>query len=159
VEPSSTVNGVYPCLGDDEWCVISIESEADRCAAIGVLGQPQQWAQQTVTQDAGDIARRLQEAGVAAAPMSRRPDVLADPQLISRQLYQTMQHPLLDTPMPAESGPARFRNIPPVPMRPAPMPGQDTREICSAVLGFDTADIERLLADGALFTTAEGACI
>ena len=57
--------------------------------------------------------------------------------------------------LPAESGPAPFRRIGPVPQRPAPQPGQDTVQICRDVLGFDDAHTERLLDQGVLFTTPE----
>jgi crotonobetainyl-CoA:carnitine CoA-transferase CaiB-like acyl-CoA transferase len=53
--------------------------------------------------------------------------------------------------LPAETGPAPFRNIPPAPQRPAPLPGQDTRAICRTLLGFDDETTERLIADGVLF--------
>jgi hypothetical protein len=33
------------------------------------------------------------------------------------------------------------------------MPGEHTREVCHKVLGLDTADIDRLIADGVLFTS------
>ena len=41
-----------------------------------------------------------------------------------------MVHPLFDAPMPTETGPAPYRHIPPAELRPAPMPGEHTREIC-----------------------------
>ena len=34
------LHGVYPCLGEDEWCVISLRSDADRGAAAEVIGAP-----------------------------------------------------------------------------------------------------------------------
>jgi crotonobetainyl-CoA:carnitine CoA-transferase CaiB-like acyl-CoA transferase len=83
--------------------------------------------------------------------MNRRPDVLADPQLVARKVYQRMEHPLLDQPLPAEAGPAPFRHIGPARQRPAPLPGQDTREICRRILGFDESTIDRLVTGGVLF--------
>jgi crotonobetainyl-CoA:carnitine CoA-transferase CaiB-like acyl-CoA transferase len=64
-----------------------------------------------------------------------------------------MAHPLFDVALPSETGPAPYRNIPPAELRPAPMPGEHTREVCHKVLGLDTADIDRLIADGVLFTS------
>ena len=146
-------DGVYPCLGEDEWCVISVGSDADRAAAISVMGPPEQWPSWTSQRSPADAAEQLQRAGVPAAPMSRPTDVLNDPQLRARGLYRPMTHPLFDEPLPAESGPALFRRIGPARMRPAPLPGQDTREICGRVLGFDDSEIDRLLAEGVLFAT------
>jgi crotonobetainyl-CoA:carnitine CoA-transferase CaiB-like acyl-CoA transferase len=155
VESGLAEDGVYQCQGDDEWCVISLRSETDRRLAEAVIGAPADWARWTEGLTAAEAAERLQQAGVAAAPMYRRPDVLADPQLRERGFYQQMSHPLIDAAMPAESGPAPFRRIGPVPQRPAPLPGQDTREICQDVLGFDDTESERLLADGVLFSATD----
>jgi crotonobetainyl-CoA:carnitine CoA-transferase CaiB-like acyl-CoA transferase len=63
-----------------------------------------------------------------------------------------MTHPLIDHPLPAETGPAPFRHIPPAPQRPAPLPGQDTREVCRDVLGMSPEQTERLIAERVLFT-------
>jgi crotonobetainyl-CoA:carnitine CoA-transferase CaiB-like acyl-CoA transferase len=48
-----------------------------------------------------------------------------------------------------------FRNIPPAPLRPAPLPGADTRRICRDVLGLDDTDTERLIDAGVLFAHAQ----
>jgi crotonobetainyl-CoA:carnitine CoA-transferase CaiB-like acyl-CoA transferase len=55
--------------------------------------------------------------------------------------------------MPTETGPARYAHIPPAELRPAPMPGEHTREICQKLLGMDADQIDLLIADGALFQT------
>ena len=81
-------------------------------------------------QDKSAVADLLQRAGVAAAPMNRAVDVLADSQVTFRKLFTDMTHPLFDALMPSETGPAPYLNIPPAEFRPAPMPGQHTREIC-----------------------------
>jgi len=99
------------------------------------------------------ITPQLQAAGVRAGPMNRAPDVLEDVQLAERNLFCDMDHPLFDHPLPAETGPAPFRNIPQAAQRPAPLAGQDTREICQKVLAMDTEETERLIADGVLFTS------
>ena len=169
----TSLHAVCPCAGDDEWCVISIESDDEwRCAA-GVFHHPQ-WADDprfatgearlanrrelvelvsawTRTLTPVRAAQLLQSSGVAAGPMHRPPDLLEDPQLIARELYSDMTHPLIDRPLPAETGPAPFRHIPPAPQRPAPLPGQDTVEVCRGLLGMGTGEIEQLLNDGVLF--------
>jgi crotonobetainyl-CoA:carnitine CoA-transferase CaiB-like acyl-CoA transferase len=84
--------------------------------------------------------------------MNRPPDVADDPQLAHRGVFAAMTHPLIEHPLPAETGPAPFRNIPVAPQRPAPLPGQDTRDICRTVLGLEDAQTDRLIADGVLFS-------
>ncbi|WP_038862442.1 hypothetical protein, partial [Mycobacterium avium] len=65
--------------------------------------------------------------------------------------------PLIDNPLPAETGPAPFRHIPPARQAPAPLPGQDTVAICCDLLGMNTADIRRLIDERVLFGPADPA--
>jgi crotonobetainyl-CoA:carnitine CoA-transferase CaiB-like acyl-CoA transferase len=152
IHDDTSVHAVYPCSGDDEWCVISVGSDDEWRCATSVLGLPEladdprfatgesrlanhrelvelvsTW---TRTRTPAQAAEALQSAGVPAGPMNRPPDVIEDPQLIERKLLREMVHPLIERPLPAETGPAPFRHIPPAPQSPAPLPGQDTLEIC-----------------------------
>lgn len=165
IRDDSAVHAVYPCTGDDEWCVISLRTASDRralAAAMGASALPDDrdglvdsvsaW---TSRMDKDAVADVLQRAGVPAAPMNRAADVLADPVLVHRTLFTDMVHPLFDNAMPTETGSARFARIPRAELRPAPMPGEHTREICQKVLALDTEEIDRLIAEGVLFTSAE----
>ena len=160
-----SVHGVYPCAGDDEWCVISVRGEADLRALAATIGQKdlarddlaaavEAW---TRGLDKATVADLLQRAGVPAGPMNRPAEVLDDPQLRHRKLYSEMVHPLFDYPFPSETGPAPYLHIPPAELRPAPMPGEHTREICQRVLGLGFDETERLIADGALFAWPDAA--
>ena len=176
IRDNTSVHAVYPCAGDDEWCVISIWSDSEWRCATSVLDQPEladnprfatgesrvanrqelvvlvsAW---TRTRTPVEAAQALQAAGIPAGPMNRPPDLLEDPQLVERALFNDMAHPLIDHPLPAETGPAPFRHIPTAPRRPAPVPGQDTREICRELLGMSTEETERLIADRVLFEPA-----
>jgi crotonobetainyl-CoA:carnitine CoA-transferase CaiB-like acyl-CoA transferase len=164
VRDSEVVHGVHPCTGDDEWCVVSIRSAADRAALAGVLGltelpaSPRELADVvsawTTTRDKGEVTRLLQGAGVPAAPMNRAVDVLDDPQVVFRGLFTELTHPMFDAPMPTETRTAPSRDIPPADLRPAPMPGEHTREICHDLLGMDAEETERLITTGVLFSWA-----
>jgi crotonobetainyl-CoA:carnitine CoA-transferase CaiB-like acyl-CoA transferase len=168
-----SLHGVYPCAGDDEWCVISIDTDDEWNHAARVFDHPE-WVDDPrfATVESRMANRRelmelvsvwtrmrtpmrnaelLQSAGIAAGPMNRPPDILEDRQLIERKLFSDMVHPLIDHPLPAETGPAPFKHIPPAPQRPAPLPGQDTRAICRDVLGMSEEDTDRLIRDGVLF--------
>ena len=158
------LHGVYPCAGEDEWCVISLRSDArsrrrwrlrwaaPSCptTAVDLVDAVSAW---TSRMDKNAVADMLQRAGVPAAPMNRAVDVLADPVLLHRKLFTDMVHPLFDQPMPTETGPAPYAHIPRAELRPAPMPGEHTREICQKLLALDTDEIDRLIADGVLFTS------
>ena len=139
VRHDDTVHMVLPCTGDDEWCVVSMSSVEPDLAAWAVEHTPAQ------------VAERMQEVGLAAGPMNRPDDVYEHPQLRWRNVLADMHHPLFEVPLPAETGPAPFRNIPQSPQRPAPLPGADTRLVCRQVLGMSQAEMDRLIDDGVLF--------
>ena len=160
VEPDGVIHAVLPCAGDDEWCVVSLRSDADRRAAAELTGSgpaelPDALAQWTSARTPAEAAEALQSCGVAAGPMNRAGDLLADPQLRARATLAEMAHPLLEHPLPTEAGPAPYRHIPPAPQRPAPLPGADTRQVCREVLAMDDTDIEDLITNGVLFSTAD----
>jgi len=168
VEDDPAVHEVYPCSGDDEWCVISLRSEQDRSALAGLLGVTElpcdraeldtvisAW---TATRTNTEVVATVQDVGIAAGPMYRAVDVLGDPQVRARGVYTDLTHPLFVEPMPSESGPAPYRHIPAAEHRPAPQPGQQTRQICCGVLGLTTDEVDQLIADKVLFeTTVTGA--
>lgn len=155
------VDAVLPCAGDDEWCVISLRSPTHRAALAELIGCAQlprernRWiaamSEWTSGRDKDEVVMSLQQRGVAAGPMNRAADVTADPQVMFRKLFTDMTHPLMDRPIPAETGPAPFTRIPRAELRPAPMPGEHTHEICRRVLGLSTGEIDELISDGALF--------
>ena len=153
-----TAHGIYPCAGEDEWCVISIRSDADRRAIAEVTGHPAaELAAWTRTHSPDEVAEVLQTGGIAAGPMNRPDEVYEDPQLQLRKVLSEMIHPLLTHPLPSEAGPAQYRNIPPAAQIPAPLPGADTRQICRDILAMDDNQISRLIADGVLFETTADA--
>ena len=141
---------VLPCAGEDEWCVVSLTSEADRRAVAEVTGVAPlaDWVARHTPQE---VADRLQAVGVAAGPMYRPDEVYEHPQLGWRNVLTDMAHPLFELPLTAETGPAPFRNIPASPQRPAPLPGADTRRVCRDVLGMTEQETQRLIDSGVLF--------
>jgi crotonobetainyl-CoA:carnitine CoA-transferase CaiB-like acyl-CoA transferase len=161
VDDLLAADGVYPCAGDDEWCVISVQSDEDRAALAKVMGVADlpgaesdfaaRVAEWTASRDKAAVVAAVQDAGVAAGAMNRAADVLADPQLVFRRLYVDMVHPLFAAPLAAEAHAAPFREIPDADLRPAPMPGEQTRRIVTDLLGFDADEAERLIDEGILF--------
>ncbi|MET0454367.1 MAG: CoA transferase [Mycobacterium sp.] len=165
VTDDDAVHAVYPCAGDDEWCVISARTDADRAALAKLLSIDELprgreefvdiVASWTVSRDKADVVAAAQGAGVPAGPMNRAVDVLADPQVVHRGLYTELVHPLFSVPMSAEAHPAPFRRIPDAELRPAPMPGEHTREIATRLLGLTDDETQRLIADGVLFAASD----
>jgi crotonobetainyl-CoA:carnitine CoA-transferase CaiB-like acyl-CoA transferase len=100
------------------------------------------------------VAERLQAAGVPAGMMQRIPDYLDDPQFVHRRFLTELSHPLLVGLMPTERAPARFDRLPDPELRPAPLAGEQTRDIAKRLLGLDDDEIETLLAAGVLEVAA-----
>jgi crotonobetainyl-CoA:carnitine CoA-transferase CaiB-like acyl-CoA transferase len=85
--------------------------------------------------------------------MNRAVDVLADPTLVYRKFFTDMVHQLFAKPMPTETSPSLFARTPRAELRAAPLAGEHTREICQKLLALDTDEIDRLIAEGVLFTS------
>ncbi len=153
--------GVYPCAGDDEWCVITVRDDAQWRALCRVAG----WAEASATVDRElldgrlsawtrtlpprAVMERLQAAGVPAAMMMRPGDHETDPHLCARGISTELDQPGLGV-VRMEQGPFRSRAIPPVRLSPAPQHGAHTREICADLLGLEEPEIDALFAAGVL---------
>jgi crotonobetainyl-CoA:carnitine CoA-transferase CaiB-like acyl-CoA transferase len=163
VADDPALHAVYPCEGEDEWCVISLRGDSDRKALATAMGDAalpenpvdlvETVSDWTSRMDKGTVAETLQRRGVPAAPMNRAVDVLADPTLVYRKFFTDMVHPLFAKPMPTETSPSLFAHTPRAELRPAPLAGEHTREICQKLLALDTNEIDRLISEGVLFTS------
>jgi crotonobetainyl-CoA:carnitine CoA-transferase CaiB-like acyl-CoA transferase len=166
--------GIYPCAGDDEWCVITVSGDEQWRALTWALGAPE-WAAADAFGSAAErvanrelldrhlsewtrtlppraVMERLQAAGVPAGMMMRPDDQERDPHLRTRGVHREMHQPGLGL-VRLESGPFRSRSVPPVRVTPAPQHGEHTREICASVLGLSPPEIEALFAAGVLEET------
>jgi crotonobetainyl-CoA:carnitine CoA-transferase CaiB-like acyl-CoA transferase len=164
--------GIYPCAGDDEWCVITVRDDEMWAGLVEAMGRPawaldeefrhddNRWRRRleindhltrwTSERSPTAVTQALQAAGVAAGPMVRTMELMENPQLAARQFFRKITQPGLDEPVRTENGPARFlRHLAPV-LRPAPYLGEQTREICREVLGMSDAETDALLASGVL---------
>jgi len=149
-------------LGDDDWrrlaALLAADGEAwaqdaalvtldGRRAARGDLEQRlSKWAR---SRRAGDLERRLQDAGVAAGLVANAADLSADPQLAHRGYFETVATP--------EGRRETFDGIPFVsgtlPGRvtaPGPLLGEHTDLVLRDLLGLSANEIAVLRAEGAI---------
>ncbi|MFI5890071.1 CoA transferase [Actinoplanes sp. NPDC051513] len=157
--------GLYPCAGDDEWCVVTVrgdddwrrlaavlETDLDLPAAGDRIAHREQIDALVSAWTSARSPRRamaeLQEAGVPAAMMQRVPELLDDPHLADRGFFRTMRHPRIAEPMPAESAPAVFQRVENPELKPAPLAGEHSREVLARVLGMAAEEIDALIAAG-----------
>lgn len=171
---SDAPDGVFPCAGDDEWCVVSVRDDNEwlrLCAAIGrddLAGDPaladaagrlahrdrirhavETWTTQRAPRDAMNL---LQAAGVPAGAMLRVGELLTDPHLAERRYFARLSQPTMDEALPTEARPAHSLGLADPPVRPAPLPGQHTRELAGELLGLDEERTEKLVEEGVLET-------
>ena len=139
---------VYPCAGDDEWCVVSVRDDEDRRRLEVVLGD-EDLSTWTRARPPREVAATLQAAGVPAGFMQRADEYEDDPQLQARDFFRVLQQPGLE-PMTVDNAPFRSERIPEPQCAPAPELGEHTREVCAELLGMSAAEIERLIVSGAL---------
>ncbi|MCX4098460.1 CaiB/BaiF CoA transferase family protein [Nocardia sp. alder85J] len=171
-DPYYAPTGVFPCAGDDEWCVVAVRTDAEWARLCEVVGRPEPAADPMFATREGRLAHRsaaedrlihwlagrspreamatLQAAGVPAGAMLRLPELLRDPQLRERGAYAVLAHPLLPADLPATATVAHFDTIPAPPLRPAPLPGEHTEQICRTLLGMSDETIAALVEQGVL---------
>ncbi|MDF3312136.1 CoA transferase [Rhodococcus sp. T2V] len=162
------VDGVLPCAGDDEWCVISVRNTDDWTGLASVVGldvdDPRfcdptarsnnsdellalvaDWTRERSPREATES---LQAVGIPGGMMQRIADMFDDPQLVERRFLRPMAHPMIDQELPGEGGPSTFRYIADPESRPAPVQGEHTVEVLVEVLGLSWEEVEALVADG-----------
>lgn len=156
--------GVYPCVDDDRYVVISVATDHQWHALRRLLEDPtlddealdtlegRRSAHDRIDasivswltdQHVGDAVERLATAGVPAAPTldARRLNHL--PQLAARGWFEPMEHPVAGEVL-YESLPMTFSAMPrPIYRRPAPTLGQHNHEVLHE-LGLDDSQIAQL---------------
>lgn len=169
--PDYSPYGIYPCQGEDRWCVIAVTSEAEWSAFCGAVGDPE-WtkgarftamrsrvehrdaldayiSEWTKGQTPHDVMDRLQAAGVAAGAVQNGGDMFNDPHLRSREMVLEQPHPRL--PLLAYPGvPARLSDTPASFWRPAPDLGMDNAYVFQEVLGMEPDEIAALEQRGVI---------
>ena len=164
--------GVYRCIGTDNWVAITVRS-ADEWVRVATLIERADLADDaslaeltarharhdeldaaiaawTAGREQYEVAHALQALGVPAGPVLANWQILADPHIHARGMYETIVHPVVGA-YPTTTWPWRFERTPARIVRPAPLFAQHNREIL-AEAGLDDAAIAALYASG---TTAD----
>jgi benzylsuccinate CoA-transferase BbsF subunit len=168
--PSAVPHGVYPCLGEERWCALSVWNDDEWWRFVDALGWPA-WADDarfggllgrkrfeaeldarvaewTCQRERDEVVAALRERGLRVAPVNSMADLFADPQL---QLYawRPVEHPVLGT-VHVQMPPFLLRDTPPAVRQPAPQLGQHTREVLAELLALDESEIDGLEREGVL---------
>jgi len=169
--PYAAPHNCYRCKGNDQWCAISVATDAEWQALCKAMGNPpwtrdpkfsdvlgrmkhvdeldrlvEEW---TLQHEPGEVMNTLQKAGVAAGVCLRPAETLTDPQLQWLNAFVEVDHPV--------AGKRIYPNVPfkmseakLPPSRPAPILGQHTVEICRELLKLSDSEIGSLKDEGVL---------
>jgi crotonobetainyl-CoA:carnitine CoA-transferase CaiB-like acyl-CoA transferase len=162
--PDAAPQGVYPGSADDSWVALAVETDAQWDALVRVLGSPP-WATDAALRTADGrrahhdlldeylrawttgrtaelAAACLSAAGVPAEVVIAARDVLDNPQLRDRGLFETEHHPVTG-PHPVPTLPFRFAHVAQWLHAPSPTLGQHNDEVLGA-LGVDDKERDAL---------------
>ena len=171
-DPLVAPQGVYRCIGTDNWVALTVRSADEWRAVAELIGRPDLAADESLADlatrharhdelDAAisawtadleqyEVAEALQARGVPAGPVLANWQVLADPHIFERGMYETIVHPVVGA-YPTTTWPWRFERTPASIRRPAPLFAQHNREVLREA-GLTDDHIEALYASG---TTAD----
>ncbi|MEY2421266.1 MAG: hypothetical protein QOI95_1333 [Acidimicrobiaceae bacterium] len=156
--------GVYQCAGDDRWIAIAVVTDSHweaLCAITGLTGP--RWAHDEIdakvsiwtrTRDADEVAEQLVAAGVPAGVVIAPRDVVHNPQLRHRGLFE-MEHHAITGDNELLSLPFQLNGEPTWTGRPSPSLGEHNVEVLTE-LGLSADEIAKLEADGIIGTRPTG---
>ena len=164
-------HNVYPCRGDDQWCAISVENEADFAALATTIGQPElardarfatnaarlqnrqeldelisKW---TAQYDHYEVMHLLQAAGVAAGAVLSTGEFVENDHIKARGFMESFDHPVAGEKL-YPGVPFKMSVTPGYIHRPAPCLGADTEYILKNLLGMSDEQIKILDDEGVL---------
>ena len=156
-------HGVYPCVGEDEWIAIAVQSEGEWAALSGYSGidgfkdaadrlrrvdeLDDAVANFTKDQVAEVLMLELQAIGVRAGHVASGLELATDPHLDGRGFWKLMERDHVGI-LPHPAAPYRVGTEPFDIDRPAPTLGQHNRELLSELLGLSDAEMDALERDG-----------
>jgi crotonobetainyl-CoA:carnitine CoA-transferase CaiB-like acyl-CoA transferase len=168
-DPDFAPQGVYRCLGDDEWVALSVRNTRDWRALRQVLGDPERlradaleettarraahdeidrvitaW---TVMRTKEDAFHALQAMGIPAGPVLDEADAFGDPQLQERGFFEVLTHRSAGTHFHPGVN-FRLASAPPQLWRAAPVLGQDNAYVYRELLGLSAAEYADLVDEG-----------
>jgi benzylsuccinate CoA-transferase BbsF subunit len=156
--------GCYPCAGDDQWCVISVETDAQWRALARAMDLPAapdrdllvdrmrahdaidaDIANWTSRQSPADVERVLRAAGVPAERMRRMDEILGDDESGVFEVQPKASGKTLLTGLPFGFVPRRKQTF-----GTAPRLGEHTDDALTQWAGLNVTEIERLREAGVL---------
>ena len=161
--------GCYRCVGEDRWCVIAVFNETEWQALVKTMGSPE-WAceerfstlpkrkehakaldklfeQWTVQHEAEELMNLLQEAGVPAGVVQNASDLAKDPQLLARDYFVRLHHPVLGDTI-SDASPIKFAGGTRGDWKAAPLLGEDNQYVYLELLGLTEKELSSYIKRG-----------
>jgi benzylsuccinate CoA-transferase BbsF subunit len=161
--------GCYKCSGLDRWCVIAVFNEEEWQNLCKVLGVPD-WTKEekfstllkrkengeeldelltqwTFQHSPEQVVSLLQEAGVPAGVVQNAEDLARDPQLVARDFFIHLEHPILGSTI-SDRSPIRFEDDLTVGWKAGPILGEDNRYVFIELLGLTEGEFSSLIERG-----------
>jgi benzylsuccinate CoA-transferase BbsF subunit len=161
--------GCYPCAGTDRWCVIAVSNEEEWQSLCRALGYPD-WmkedrfttvakrkenrkeldeflAKWTAQHTAEEVVNLLQKAGIPSGVIQNAEDLSRDPQLVARDFFVQLQHPVLGKTI-SDRSPIRFEEDSTVDWKAAPQLGADNRYVFLELLGLTENELSSYTEKG-----------
>lgn len=159
--------GAFQCSGDDRWVAVGCETDEEWAALAAIIGRADlahltvaervdrrdeidallsAW---TANQSDASAEATLIAAGVAAHRVQNSPECFADPQLIDREHFVTVEHPVHGSVV-IEASRFRLSATEGSLSRSGPLLGEHNQQVLSELLGYDDDRIASLVIAGAL---------
>ncbi|MCH8279108.1 MAG: CoA transferase [Chloroflexi bacterium] len=171
-EEGMAPHGCYRCQGEDAWLTIAVGNDQDwegLCRATGhpewmsdprfadallrygnrdaLDGLLESWTKQYPPEQAADL---LQSHGVAAATSMSGRDLLEDPHLRARGVWQEVEHPVMGVQR-VPGPPWRLSETPATIRSPGPLLGQHNIWVIVDLLGESVEQVEKWVAQGVVY--------
>ncbi len=170
-DPFMAPHGVYPCAGNDQWLSIAVGTDQEWRALCQAIDEPQfltdprfateesrhknQKALDTIianftrTRDKIEAMEELQEAGVPATASYSAADLLADPHLHDRGVFESTED-VAGNPLIMMGAPWKFSHTPGQIERRPPKTGEDDEYVYGELLGIATKELRGLKERGVI---------
>jgi len=161
--------GCYRCVGEDRWCVIAVFNETEWQALVKTMGSPE-WAceerfsslpkrkehaaqldgllgQWTGQHEVKELVNLLQEAGVPAGVLQNASDLAKDPQLLARDYFVRLHHPVLGDTI-SDASPIKIAGGTRADWKASPLLGEDNRYVYLELLGLTEKELSLYIERG-----------
>lgn len=177
--PFMAPHGYYRCRGEDYWVGLAVASDEEWLKFSQAIGAPPwtsaerfadsltRWQNQdeldklveawTIGHEHYEVMNTLQKFGIAAGAIPTGPELLTDPHLKDRDMFQVVDRAIVGPHPYAKSAPMQLSGFQGKIRLPAPTLGEHNNYVLRELLGMTVAEIQSLVEDKIIGTQPLGA--